>query len=360
MTGKKTTAKSPPKDAIQSVQYDLFAEFLTNDEKKISNTVELWECIPKYFFTPKQMEKMRTKDGLSRPYQWNYTYNNTDFSVHIQPALLKQKNGNYKAFFPGVTEELVEEALKKIFSNQKYGVHDPDNRASWVRFSLSMIHKELKRLGRERNRNQIKLAIEVMSSCIITLYKEGKEFWKGSILQDLITVGREKYLAETDSYHMARLPLFISHSINILEYRQFNYARFMSCDEQLARWIYKQLIHRYTNANFTNTYHFLFSSVAKDSGLLQQETFHKNRTKLNSALCELKEQGIIAQYSEEIKKEGRKMVNAKYTVQPSLEFISEQKAANKRLKDSIETAKKTGITVPDDSSILKSLSKTPY
>ena len=81
--------------------------------------------------------------------------------------------------------------------------------------------------GRTRSRNEIKHAIEVMSSCIITLYKKDKEVWKGSILQDLVTVGREEYLADATAEHVARLPLFISHAINQLEY--VNQLRYTGC-----------------------------------------------------------------------------------------------------------------------------------
>ncbi len=275
--------KTPPTESVPSIQYDLFSRFLSNDEKNISNTVELWECIPKYFFTKKKCEELRTPSGHADPFRWEYFYKNTAFTIKIQPALIEGDDGKYKSYFPGATEELIEEILKKILSNQNYGIHDPKNEETWVKFSLSMIHRELKSMGRERNRDQIKHAIEVMSSCILTLYKEGKEIWKGSIIQDLVTVGRKKYLANTDSQHIARLPLFISHSINQLEYRQFNYGRLMSCDEQLTRWIYKQLIHRYKQANVLNTYHFMYSDILRDSGLLQQATENRNREKLVSS-----------------------------------------------------------------------------
>ena len=105
--------KTPPKKSPKSIQYDLFTQFLSNDDQKVSNTTELWECIPKYFFTPKQVEKLRTSTGHSDPYKWEYTYNGLPFIVKIQPALIEGKAGEYKAYFPGVTEELVEEALKK-------------------------------------------------------------------------------------------------------------------------------------------------------------------------------------------------------------------------------------------------------
>ena len=240
--------KTPPTKQIKNPQYELFTQFVTNDKSEVSNTVEVWESIPKYFFTPTQVNKLRITNGHANPFKWLYQYDGIDCAVKIQPALIEQDDGNYKAFFPSVTEELVEEALKKILADQRYGLHDPHNIETWVRFTLSLVQKELNARGRTRNRNQIKHAIEVMSSCVITFYKEDKEVWKGSILQDLVTVGRGEYLADTNSQHIARLPLFISHAINQLEYRQFNYDRLMSCDEQLTRWVYKRLIHRYRQA----------------------------------------------------------------------------------------------------------------
>lgn len=330
----------PPEKTISNIQYDLFSQFITNDKSKVSNTVESWESIPKYFFTPAKMKSLRTPDGFAKPYEWNYIYNSESFSVEIQPALLKQKNGGYRAYFPSTTEELVEEALKKIFSDQRNGMHDPKKNESWVKFSLSMLHKELKVRGRERNRNQIKKAIKIMSSCTITLYKNKKEFWTGSILQDLITVGRDEYIDDTNSMHIARLPVFISNSINKLEYRQFNYDRLMGCDEQLTRWLYKKFINRFKQASRLNTYHFMYSDVAQNSGLLQQSQEKENRRKVISSIEELIEEKVLISYEKKDKKEGRKIVDVKYTVIPSQEFISEQKAANKRSSDVVNKANK--------------------
>ncbi len=333
MKKKKTLMKKPPSVPIKSVQLDMFSQFLTNDESEVSNTVEIWESIPKYFFTPRQVEKIRTPTGHADPYKWEYIYNDMPCAVKIQPAQIEQKDGKYKSFFPGITEELVEEALKKIFTDQQLGIHDPQNIETWIRFSLSMIFNELKSRNRSRSRNEIKQAIEVMSSCVITLYNEEKEVWRGSILQDLVTVGRDEYLADTDALHIARLPLFISHGINRLEYRQFNYDRLLKCNEQLTRWIYKQLINRFRQASLLDHYHFKYSSLVRDSALLQQSTDGKNRQKITSALNELVERGVLMNYEEDQQKEGRKVVDVKYTVFPTSAFSTEQKAANKRVKE---------------------------
>ena len=338
MNRNKTLSKKPPSEPIESFQYDLFGKFICNDTHEVSNTIEVWESIPKYFLTAKKMEKLRTADGYAASYKWEYQYKGIPCAVKITPAAIEQEDGSEKSFFPSTTEELVEEALKKIFSQQQFSIHDPQNTESWVRFSLSMIEKELRKRNRTRDRNQIKHAIEVMSSCILTFYKEGKEVWKGAILQDLVTVGREEYLSNTEAHHIARLPLFISHSINQLEFRQFNYGRLMNCDSPLSRWIYRRLINSFTNANQMNTYHIMYSTIQTNSGLLQQSREIDNRRKVLAALNELKKQGAIARYVTEDRKDGRKIIDVKYTITPSSDFIVEQKAANKRAKNNQETA----------------------
>ena len=333
MPRKKPPATVPPSTPIKSIQYDLFALFVTNEPNSVSNTVELWESIPKYFFTPKQVEKLRTADGLARPCKWEYSYNGFPCTVKIQPALIEEEDGNFRAYFPGVTEELVEEALKKFFTDKHYGTHDPHNAESWVRFSLSMLYRELMARGRSRSYKEIKRAIEIMNKCNIAFFKEGKELWSGAILQDLVTVNRKEYIADTDSHHIARLPLFISNAINQIEYRQFNYDRLMSCNEQLARWIYKRLINRFRQAGFLNQYHFMYSDIEQSSGLLQQGRETDNRKKVISSLEELQKCGVLMRYETDERKQGRKVVDIKYTLYSGSDFIREQKAANKRATD---------------------------
>lgn len=329
MPGNMVT-KSVPTKKIDSLQYDLFTRFVTNDKSKVSNIVALWEAIPKYFITPAQAEKQRSSDGLARSVKWNYAFEGHDCVIKIQPAEIEQADGSVKAEFPGATEELVEEALKKIFSDQRNGIHDPGKSESWVKFSLRMVHAELKQRKRTRDISQIKNAIEIMSGCILTFYMDGKELWKGAILQDLVTVGRKDYLADSSSHHIARLPLFISKAINSMGYRQFNYDALMTCNEQLSRWIFRRMAIKFIQAGPENTYHLLYSTINENSALLQQSTASRNRQKVISALKELKAQGSIAKYETEPKKHGRKIVDVKYTIYPSKKFILDQKAANKR------------------------------
>lgn len=352
MTEKKKlkvvkTKKKPPETVAPCVQMDLFSQFLTNDVGEVSNTIEMWESIPKYFFTPHQQKKLRPAAGQPDPFEWEFTFNNQPCTVEIHPALIKQENGSYKAFFPSVTEELVEEALKKILTDQRYGLHDVEHNDTWVRFTLRMIQKELKAKRKTRDIAQIKQAIEVMSLCNIVLSVHGEEVWRGSILQDLVTVGRDDYVSDTSSHHIARLPQFVTQGINRIAFRQFNYQRYMLCDDALTRWIYKRLINRFRHASMTNDYHFMYSDL-KETGHLQQAREANNREKVTASLDELVKRGVLCRYTSHIRKEGRRIVDVKYTVYPSRSFVTEQKAANKRSTEAQQKALDKGIMITVD------------
>ena len=330
------TTKTPPSNPVESVQYDLFSQFVTNNRDTVSNTIEIWESIPKYFLTPKQIKEARGSNGLAQPIEWHYEYESASYSVEIQPATIKDKDGSYRSYFPAITEELVEESIKKIFSDQNHGIHDAKQSESWVYFTKSMIKKDLAKKGKTRSMSEIQQALDVMSGCVIRHFKNGKEIWKGAILQDLVTVNRSEYLDDSNARHAARLPLYISHAVNKLEYRQINYVKLMQCKTQLTRWMFKKLVNRYKQASVRNTYNFRYSAMKRDSALLQQHRETDNRKKVIAALDELKESNVIMSHnvSHEYDENGKTIIDSIYTIRPSVEFESEQKAANKRDTDS--------------------------
>jgi len=69
MRNNSKSRKTPPSKDIQSIQLDLFSSFVSNEGQTISNTVEIWEKIPKYFFTARQIEKLRPETGQPDPYK---------------------------------------------------------------------------------------------------------------------------------------------------------------------------------------------------------------------------------------------------------------------------------------------------
>lgn len=335
----------------ESLQMTLFGSFLKNDNdgQELSNLIDVWEGIPKYFLNDKQQQKLRTDGGHADPFSFDFEYQDSitkhkfKRNITIQPALIKEKDGNYKAYFPSVTEELVEEALKKIFSDQNYSLHDVEDVTSWVRFSLRMIYRELKAKGRERNIAQIKKAIDILSNCVITV-KEGKEVvYRGAILTDVMPVDREAYKEDSEKHWIAKLPAILSFAINNLRFRQFNMGRLLECDDPLSRFLYRRMITHYRNANYENTFPISYSELEHSGHLILKP--NEGRKKVIKALDELQEHSIISHYKFEIEKKGNKVIKVEYTLHPSFEFISEQKASNRRSRDNYDKALHSGLVI---------------
>ena len=110
----------------------------------------------------------------------------------------------------------------------------------------------------------------------------------------------------------------------------------MSFKTQLCRWLHKRFSHNYTQAGYDGFYNILLSSIQRDSGLLDKGDMKAKRRKIERALNELGNNGVIKSYDHRVLLEGRKIVDVKYHLFPSDDFISEMRAANKRFKNTKE------------------------
>ena len=339
----KKTAKSPPAKVPPSCQYDLFTTFF-GEAPELSNTIELWDGIPKYSVSPRAQSALRSPENRLPVHECRFVYAarvngqriESTCYVAIQPASIKTEDG-YIDYYPSTDEELVEEVIRKIFADQQCGIHDPRNVESWVCFSLQMIRKELKARGKTRSLNEIKRSIEILAKTHVSLFLDETDdpVYFAPILSDVTRVTREKYLNAPSMTWVARLPALISKSVNELTYRQFNYGVLMSLNTQLARWLHKRLSQNYTNASYTDAYEILFSSIQRDSGLLTYARTNKNLTALKAAFDELKESNVLYAWSRvEERREGRRIVDIKYSLVAHPNFIRDVKAANARLKES--------------------------
>lgn len=339
---KKNVTMLPAKFP-QSCQYDLFSAFF-GDAAELSNTIELWDAIPKYAVSARAQNKMRNADGRLPVYEQSFVYTaryngqrvEKSCRVEVYPTPVKTENGHVD-FYPSADEELVEEVIKKIFADQQCGIHDSDNTESWVRFSLQMIRKELQARGKTRSLDEIKRSIEILSTSVIRLYEQGDNtpVYTNPILTDVTRVNRQQYLKDGSFTWIAKLPALISKSVNELTYRQFNYGALMSLTTQLARWLHKRLSHNYTNASHLDSYDILFSSIQRDSGLLIYERTRDNLKALETAFDELVNQNVLISWERlEERRVGRGIADVCYSLQAHSNFIRDVKAANARLKES--------------------------
>ena len=334
------------------MQYDLFTTFFGKNKRVLSNTIELWDAIPKYAVSPRQQNACRDRNGRLpvHPQEFEYRASQRDTPgitcrLKVQPASIEVEPGRFVDFYPSSDEELIEEILKKIFSDQQYGVHSVAGNESWVRFTLYMIQKELKTRRKTRSIDEIKHSLEIMAKAVIEVefLKPSKQLlYTDPILSSLTRVKRDNYLQDPKAMWYARLPALVSRSINELTYRQFNYATLMSLPTPLSRWIHKRLSHQYTNAGIMQPYKIKFSTIERDSGLLHHSRRSANRKAVDAALNTLEKRNVFLNVSPQEERSGREIVDVLYILSAHPGFVSEVMAANARQRDHRMIIAKTG------------------
>jgi len=344
---EKELGNLPSTTAFKSEQIDLFQSFLCNtknEKDKLSNTIELWDSIPKYSVSQQAMNGLRTKEGLLPRLEKIFIYREGEYKIRVTPAIIDSDDGQEKAYYPSANEELVEDALRKIATEQEKGFFNKPDFKSGVVFSLHSLRIELKKRGHTRSYYEIVKSLNILSgSHIEIMLPEGKGFAKTNYLPSLSAVSRQKLNEDPEAKWVAHFHPLVTQSINTLSFRQYNYHQMMSHSTQLARWLHKKLSHNYTNASYTVPYQIWLSTIRRDSGLLEYKRPNDTVRKFEDALTELKDNTILLSFNreEEARGDRNKILDIKYSLSPHPEFVKDVKAANKRQKDSKEQITKT-------------------
>jgi hypothetical protein len=333
--------RAPQSEAFHGVQLSLFQHFLCNTEDeraRLSNTIELWDGVPKYFVSRKEMNELRT-DGFLPTIEREFVFRGRGFRVRIRPARLADENDRDKEFYPSAREELVEDALRKIAVEQNYGFYDdtPPNQQSGVVFSLHMLRRELSSRGHSLSYQEVIESLDILSGCHVGIIAaDGKGDYQAPILSGLLRVSRREYREDHNARWVAFFNPLVTQSIRMLTYRQFDYQRMMSHRSQLARWLHKRLAHNYSNASLTDHYTITFSAIRRDSGLLEYKRMRDAVRKLDDAFHELQERQVLMSFNRKEKRGARNaIIEVTYSLMPHHKFIGSVRAANKRRTDAV-------------------------
>lgn len=335
---KKLEKNLSEENAFCATQLSLFQSFLCNgpeERDKLSNTIELWDGVPKYFMSRQDMNKQREK-GILPTLEREFEYRGRVYTVRIRPARLTDQQGKDKEYYPSAREELVEDALRKIAAEQNHGFLD--HQESGVIFTLHMLRQELRRRGHALSYQEVVEGLDVLAGCRIEIHSaDGTGDYQTPILADLLRVSRSRYKADPKARWMAHFSPLVTRSILSLNYRQYDYHAMMSHSTQLARWLHKRLAHNYVNASLLQPYTILFSTIQRDSGLLEYKEQRHAVRKLDEALDELKAHQILVEITKDARRGARGCIlDVVYRMLPHPVFVGQIKAANKRHSDNIE------------------------
>lgn len=331
-----------PDGAFASRQLSLFQGFLANNgdqREALSNAVDLWDNVPRYAISRVRMNAMRTAEGFLPVAELNFNFHGKSLIARIYPAQVKDGTGQWKSYYPGAREELVEHALRKIAAERNCGFFDRAEYRSGVQFSLYQLRTELEQQGHSLRYDQITEALDILSRSSIEIESAtdgGDEvFAQSTYLSALSGVRRKDYDANRNVRWAAQFHPLVTQSIDRVTYRQFNYQRLMKCGSQLARWLTVQLVLKYTQASLVNSFEMRYSTIRRDSGLL--DGYARERaaiSALDDAWEELKALGALATIKKTEQRGLRgKLENVVYTLHPTPEFSAEQRAANRRHGD---------------------------
>ncbi len=353
---KKKGVLPVPREAFSSPQLTLFQNFLANDDAEreiLSNAIDLWDSIPRYSLTRRKQDEMRMPGGYLPIRKLSFQYRSQPFTATIRPARLEKcdaqgvATGGTVEYYPSAREELIEHALRRLATEQAAGFFDEAQPRSGLYFTLYRLRQELAAQGHSMTHRDLAEGLDVLSLSTLDIeIASGDDhlgigkFGRSPFIVNLIGVKREDLDRSPDARWYLEFHPFVTASIDKITYRQFNYQRWMNGKTQLTRWLLSQLVLKYTQANFGNTFAMKFSTIKRDSGLL--EGYKQQRqavAALDDAWDELIKLGVLTGYDKDEERGARqKLEDVSYKVKPSHAFAKEQRAANRRQLDAKSVA----------------------
>ena len=338
-TADAETLAKPTSAEFDNRQLNLFQNLLANtaeERDKLSHAIELWDSTPRYSFNRKAMNNARVNGQFLEPRKLSFQHKGGTYTLTASPARLEDPDGVFRDYFPGATEELVEEALRKLAIERDMGYFDHPNFRSGVLFSLYELRQELNKRGHSRSLQECVHALNVLAHSVLTIkpHAAGESQITAACLPSLVAVSRAKLADDPKSKWQVQFHPLVTASIHRLDYRQHNYELAMSLSGQLARWINKQLVLKNTAASILSVFEMRFSTIQRDSHLLNGYSRTRDAIEdLERTFEELKSKEVLLEYKrEDIIGPRGKLLDAVFKLRPSLQFSKEATAANKRLQ----------------------------
>ena len=313
------------------IQLGLF-EVDEQNEEKYTNTIELYDLIPKYYFGGVIRKMDQYLDILER----NFKSRGQNYKLSITPAaLIDRKSGKTIHYYPSQREELLEDALRRLAAAKKKGIY-LDNDAG-VKFTLYELQQELQKMGHGYNINEIKESIEVCNNSILKITTtDGNEVSITSAIFPFVAIETSDDIKNGKNKVVVMFHPLVTKSIDKNTYRLINYPKLMGYKKTLSRYMHKRISHHFTQAEDIKQYTIKMTNLVRDSGMKVYERNSDMLKQIITCLDEMKEANTLSKYKIEKDIKGRKILDATLSLTISDEFIAEIIKANKLKNDVLE------------------------
>lgn len=307
-------------------QLDFF-HFLTPRDQEFSNTLHLYDALPKYTVSPLALRRVESKYLDSK--HSSLSYRGKSYKVTVFPARVEDwRDGVEKDFLPGKNEEIVEDVIRKISLDHRSLGKYVDEHYSVV-FSNKEVLGYLKEAGHTMSLRQFKHSLDILSRCTLLVETEGE---RTALLQSPLfpVVGDDAENVEGCENFVIFNPL-VTHEIKKGSFHLLHLKKCLGLKQFLARWLFKRLSQRYFQADFRTSFGPInYSTIQRESGCEEYGRAYMGIKNLEKALEELKKAKVIVRYDKEIMLERRKVTDAAFRLWPHPEFVKDMKYSNKR------------------------------
>ncbi|CAL4044163.1 plasmid replication protein [Buchnera aphidicola] len=308
-------------------------------EDEYSNTIELYDAIPKYVWNQKK-ENIDLSNAIIIRY---CNLRGKRFLIKIKPAIIEKKNFNTVLIYPGQREEILEDVLRKLAVEGKGKIIDGK---AGVIFTLYELQKELMKIGHGYNLNEIKEALRVCQGANLECISKDRKIFISSSFFPVISLTTKNFLKENKNKGICYVQFnpLVNSAIKSLSFRQYNYTTGMQIRSPLARYMYKRMSHYWVQAHNLYPYTPSLISFLNCSPRELSLRISENIRAMKNALDVLIQKKIISSYKLIKKKYGRKIVDVKYIILPHRNFVEQIMRSNKKRKKIIKAALKINLT----------------
>jgi hypothetical protein len=340
----------------EQVQLVLFEAFFADGEKEQSRTLDIYDALPKFSLSwaregeqqssLREFNNVRIQDKLIK-----VSVSAAILSSGSEPGSKDTQAKKPKTVFPGVREELVERALRKMAVQRQIDARleadDANGRMIPITFTLSQLRKELTSAGHDFKISELREALDVLGRASLTVEGIVDDDING-LAHPILLISYKRRRGDNTgdySYYTAKFHPLAVRAILAGAWQPINYERVMRLELPLARWIATRMNNRYRSAEKAASmkgkgYYLTLSRVLAESGIMPEKRLRATVERVRAALAELRNEGFLDRlnkpYDEEITYErakGRPRISdVKWTLYPSTAFAEEIISGNVQVR----------------------------
>ena len=324
MRRRKRERSKPFEQLAKSRPLQLTLFDLESKDKDYSQSVELYDFIPKYTWG----KVKRIEGEFLRTINREFECRGRRYLLTLMPARIETEKGGSMEYYPAQREELVEDALRKMMTEGQSMMLDGE---AGISFTLYQLQKELSERGHTYSYRELKDAIRILNGADIILKDENEKV--ETAFSPIENYGFAGEGSETKTF--VKFSPLVTHSIKTGSFRLINYDKAMSYKSVIARQLHKRMSHHYIQASLINPYDILLTTIIRDFGLTLQRRIQYNLDEVEKAIEEMKAKNVVLNCKVDKifeLKPRRKIIDAKLHFQPHPHFIDDIIRANKNAK----------------------------